>query len=66
MKDQLPLPEVMDHKPVKRFSKKRRDPKIGKPDRPCANCGESFSPTRRRRLLCLGCFTGTKWRAHDG
>ena len=34
------------------------DRPIGRPERPCARCGNKFQPTQRRRLLCLGCFSG--------
>ena len=28
-----------------------------RPPRPCANCGRRFKPTRKRWLLCHGCFS---------
>ena len=27
-----------------------------RPPRPCARCGRRFKPTRKRWLLCAGCF----------
>ena len=32
-----------------------KDRRTGEPDRPCANCGNPFAPTERRKLLCLPC-----------
>ncbi len=28
----------------------------GTPARPCSNCGRSFKPTPRRRMLCADCY----------
>ena len=28
-----------------------------RPERPCSKCGRRFKPTRKRWLLCLGCFS---------
>ena len=34
------------------------DPALpGAKRRPCARCGKRFQPTKRRRMLCKGCFT---------
>ena len=42
------------------------DPALpGAARRPCARCGARFRPTRRRRLLCKGCFHGWQ-RPHLG
>lgn len=35
------------------------DRETGAPARPCANCGNRFRPTQRRRMLCRYCFTHT-------
>ena len=29
-----------------------------RPEKPCSNCGRSFAPTLRRRLLCDSCYRG--------
>ena len=32
------------------------DKPSGAPERPCARCGKTFTPTLRRAMLCTWCF----------
>ena len=40
-------------------------PLADRPERSCSNCGRSFAPTERRRMLCEGCYTRGHPRSAD-
>lgn len=37
-------------------------PKLDRPPRPCAKCGQRFQPTERRRMRCCSCFANAERR----
>ena len=47
-----PLPDIADT----REPGKVRDAPLNRPKRRCSNCGRTFQPTVRRRMLCAYCY----------